>query len=95
MKTRSGFPYSDLEIASPIKSLFSEILSNKCKWQQVYFPTLVLSHSDMLKDDFMDFYLMLELWDLNFETFCFFFYWKWKSEEADDTTVRNQASQRR
>ena len=86
MKTLSGFPYSGLEIAHPVQSLFSEIMWNKCEWQQVYFPTLVLSHSDMLKDDFMDFYLMLELWDLKFETFYFFFYWKWKLEEADDTT---------
>lgn len=36
-------------------------------------PTLVLFHSEMLKDDFMDIYLMLELWDLEFESLYFFF----------------------
>lgn len=78
MRNLSGFPYSGLETAHLIKSSFSEILWNKCKWQQTYFPTLFLSHSDMLKDDFMDTYLMLELWDLNFESLYFFFLPKMK-----------------
>lgn len=39
-------------------------------------PTLVFSHSDMLKDDFMDIYLLLELWD--FESLYFFFSLKMK-----------------
>lgn len=40
------------------------------------FPTLVFSPSAMLKDDFMDIYLILELWDLDFESLYFFLYTK-------------------
>jgi hypothetical protein len=36
-------------------------------------PNLVFSHADMLEGDFMDIYLMLELWDLDFEGSYFFF----------------------
>lgn len=39
-------------------------------------PTLVFAHSDMLKYDFMDIYLMLELWDLDFESLYFFLFIK-------------------
>ena len=42
-------------------------------------PTLVFSLTDMLKDDFMDIYLMLELWDLDFESLYFFFSPKMKT----------------